>query len=138
MGKLQIPTKIRLEDHKPEDRDSIDKIARSVNPFMDDVYRQMNGQIGFENLNRIIANISVKVGSTGLVLNDPQVRTSELKSKIVGLNVIYAENLTNSSTYPTSSPFVSYLINNGTITIKNITGLPANSEWKLVLEIIGN
>lgn len=138
MSKLQIPSKIRLEDYKQEDRDLAEKIARSVNPFMDDVYRQMNGQLGFENLNRIIAPVSVKIGSSGEVLNEPQVRTSSLKSKVAGWTVIYAENLTNSNTYPTNTPFLSCSIGNGTITIKNITGLPANSEWKLVLEIIGN
>lgn len=138
MSKLQIPSKIRLEDYKQEDRDIAEKIARSVNPFMDDVYRQMNGQIGFDNLNRIIASVSVKIGSSGEVLNEPQVRTSSLKSKVAGWSVIYAENLTNSNTYPTNSPFLSCSIGLGTITIKNITGLPANSEWKLTLEIIGN
>lgn len=138
MGKLKIPTKIRIDEIKKENREDVDKIARSLNPFMDDVYSQLNGNIGFENLNRILASVDVKIGSSGEVLNEPQIKTSSLKSKIAGLNVIYAENLTNSTTYPTNCPFISYSIGSGTIKILNVTGLPANSSWKLVVEIIGN
>lgn len=138
MGKLQIPSKIRPEDYKAEDRDAVDKIAGAVNPFMEDVYRQMNGNIGYENLNRIQATVEVKTGSSGEVLNEPQVRTASLKSKVTGVIVIYAENTTNSTVYPTTNPFISYTIGPQTLTIKNITGLPANSTWKLVVEIIGN
>ncbi len=138
MGKLQIPSKVRLEDHKAEDRDLVDKIARSVNPFMDDVYRQLNGNLGFDNLNRLLATVEVKIGAAGEVLNEPQIRTASLKSKISGLVVIYAENTTNSAIYPTNSPFISFSTGTQTLTIKSITGLPSNSIWKLVVEIIGN
>lgn len=138
MGKLKIPSKISAQDHKADDREVVDKLARVVNPFMDDVYNQMNGNITYENLNRITATLEVKIGSSGEVLNEPQIRTSSLKSKVLGVIVIYAENTTNSSTYPTTAPFVSYSIGTNTITIKNITGLPVSSTWKLVVEIIGN
>lgn len=137
MGKLGIPSIIRLEDYKEEDREMMEKLAGALNPFMEDVYRQLNGNLNTDNLTRQIGNVDVRMNAAGVVVNSPQIKL-RLKARVSGIQVISAQNLTNSTTYPTTAPFISYTISGDLVTIKNITGLQASSEYRLVVEIIGN
>ncbi len=137
MGKIQPPKTLRFEDFKPEEKDLVLKLSSVINSFNDDVYRQINGNIDFDNMNRQIAvGVVIKTNSAGVVVNLPQIKikTNTLPK---GINVINAENQTNSSIYPISHPFISFTIKNGLITILNVTGLQVSSEYKLNLEIIG-
>lgn len=137
MGKLAIPSTIRLEDYKEEDREMMEKLAGALNPFMEDVYRQLNGNLNTDNLTRQIGNVDVRMNAAGVVVNQPQIKL-RLKARVSGIQVISAQNLTNATTYPTTAPFISYTISGDLVTIKNITGLQASSEYRLVVEIIGN
>jgi hypothetical protein len=137
LSKFKIPSVIRLEDYDEKDRAVVEKIAASVNPFMEDVYRQLNGALNTDNMTRQITVIDVKMNASGQVVNRPQIKLN-LKARLVGLNVIAAQNMTNATTYPTGTPFVSYSIVDGLVTIANITGLQASSKYRLTVEIIGN
>lgn len=137
MGKLGIPSTIRLEDYKEEDREMMEKLAGALNPFMEDVYRQLNGNLNTDNLTRQIGNVDVRMSAAGVVVNSPQIKL-RLKARVSGIQVISAQNLTNATTYPTTAPFISYTVSGDLVTIKNITGLQASSEYRLVVEIIGN
>jgi hypothetical protein len=137
MGKIKTPAIIRGEDFPEETRETVDKLAAVLNPFNDDVFRQMNGNLGFDNINRQLVTLDVKIDSSGEVINEPQIKIS-LRTKVAGTNVISAQNLVNTSTYPTSQPFISWSTNGNILTIKNITGLQANSQYRLTVELIGN
>lgn len=137
MARISTPATLRVEDFKDEDREVAEKLANTLNPFMDEVYRQFNGNIGFENLNRQVVTLEVRINATGGVINSPQIRTS-LRSKVIGTNVISAVNIENSSTYPTSHPFINGTVNGNIFTIDNVSGLQNGSRYTLTVEIIGN
>jgi uncharacterized protein YuzE len=135
MGKLQIPKKIRIEDFASDYKELIEKISFVFNPFTDEVYQALNGNIDTSNLNRQIVDVSVQIDGSGKVVGQPQIKTT-VSGKISGIVVINATNLVNPTTYPTNTPFVSYTTSGNILTILNITGLQNNSQYKLVLEII--
>lgn len=137
MPKIQQPKRIRIEDFKEENKDLISKLSDLVVPFMDDVFRVLDGNIDFDNLNRQIVDIEVMIDASGKVVNNPQIKTTFKTQKVRGVNVINAVNLVNSSVYPTSLPMVNFTINGNIMTILNIIGLQANSRYKLTLELIG-
>jgi hypothetical protein len=137
MPKIQQPKRIRIEDFKDDQKDLITKISDLVAPFMDDVFRALDGSIDFDNLNRQIVDIEVMINASGQVVNNPQVKTTFKTQKVRGINVINAVNLVNSSVYPTSLPMVNFTINGSLMTILNIVGLQANSRYRLTLELIG-
>lgn len=143
MGKPALPPRFRVEDFEEQFRDLIDTLAGELNAFNNDVYNQLNGNITFDNLDRqLVPNLVVQMDASGAVINKPQVKLT-LKSKISGISVINAQNNTNVEVYPTSHPFISFTVgtDKGTdkiITIKNITGLQANSKYTLTVEIIGS
>lgn len=136
MSKIEIPSKIRAENFDEKDRDVASKIGAVVNPFADQMYFVLQKGIDFENLNRQVVNITVTINSLGKVVNPPVIKTS-LRSKV---QLVYCGNavcLNNNQQYPTSMPFVSFEINNNSLIIKNITGLQANSQYALTLELVG-
>lgn len=136
MGKMQIPQKLRTEDFSSDEQDLIGKIANVLNQPLEEIYNILNGNIDFTNLSRQLSTVDVVMNSVGKIDNPPQVKIT-LKSRVNGINVISAVNLLNPGAYPTSTPFVSYNINGNILTILNITGLQASSQYRLTLEIIG-
>lgn len=137
MGKIQQPKRIRIEDFKGEEKELVTKISSIVAPFMQDVFQVLDGRLDFENLNRQIIDIEVTMDANNKVINNPQIKTTFKSEKVRGVNVINAVNLANSSVYPTNLPMVNFTINGALMTILNISGLQANSHYKLTLELIG-
>lgn len=135
MSKMQIPKKIRVEDFSGDNKEVIEKIAFMFNPFADEVYRLMDGNLDTSNLNRQIVDVSVKIDNLGALVAQPQIKVTT-NGKIRGLNVISANNSINPTVYPISAPFVSFTTNSNILTILNVSGLQNNSEYKLVLELI--
>ena len=112
-------------------------IISPYNTFTNDVYKQINGNLTFDNLDRQLVTMEVKIDGTGKVLNKPQIKLT-LASKITGIKVINARNSNDTNTYPLSCPFISYDINEKLVTIKNVTGLQPSSQYQLTLEILGS
>lgn len=135
MGKLQIPKKIRKEDFNSDEQGIADKIGEVFNNFADEVYSILNKGVDNDNLNQQRVNLTVQVGPTGQLMTQYQIK-STLNGKIAGINVLNAINLDNSSTYPISSPFVSFSPNGQIITILNVTGLQNGSTYNLLLQLI--
>lgn len=77
---------------------------------------------------------TAKVANIGTPNPQAQIKTA-LKN-IAGINVINAINTTNTGSYPITSPFVSWTLNNNIITLNNITGLQDNTKYTLTLEVI--
>lgn len=134
--KIQVPKKLRAEDFKSDQQDLINKIAYIYNSFVDEVYNVLNKNVDYDNLNRQIVELTVKIDSSGKVINSPQIKTS-LRTKIRGINVLNAVNQDNSTIYPTNAPFLNWTVNEEILTVLNVSGLQSNSQYKLTLELIG-
>ena len=138
MGRIPDIKRLRKEDFDKEDQAIIEKIAYSLNTFMDQVIFLFNKNIDFQNLNQIIIDYTISTDSSGNLINPPNIVTNNLNSKPQGIICISATNLINSTVYPISQPFISFtLINNTTIDVLNITGLQNSSQYSLKLLIIG-
>ena len=137
MSKLQVPKKLRIEDFKSDQQELIGKLGYAINSFMDDTYNCLNNKIDYSNLNRQLVTLTLQVDANSKLINPPSIKTTTSGS-VVGILVLSASNQTNSNTYPTSAPFVSWTISNGIVQLLNITGLQASSKYQLLLEIIGN
>lgn len=124
-----------IEDFDKDDQNLVSKIAFSLNPLMEQLTTAFNKGIDFDNLNQQYSSFTVAVDSLGNTQVPVQIKY-DLKTKLKGVQVISAENLTD-TTYPTGSPFISYQINANLITIMNITGLPANRTFRLSIVLIG-
>lgn len=135
MAKIQIPKKVRSEDFKPEERDLVDKFAFIINDAFDSFYQTFTKGIDYENLNRQVVVLTVTMDKLGKVSQSPTVKITA-NGRIRGVNVLNAVNVNNINIYPTGAPFVSWSVNANLLTILNITGLQASSQYQLTLELI--
>jgi hypothetical protein len=134
--KIQIPKKLRAEDFDSNSQDLINKIAFIYNSFCDEVFQTLNGGVDYNNLNRQISQVTITLDSSGALVNPPSIKLN-LKTKVLGINVISATNQVNSSTYPTAAPFVNWTLNAGILNIAHVSGLQNGSKYTLTLELIG-
>lgn len=133
MAKLDSPKRIIKEDFEEDYQEMIDKLAFIQNTFNEQVYQAFNKSINNDNLSREFVTITVENGGGNLKM------PTQFKiglSKIIGMNTIRAENLTNLAVYPTSIPFLTWTLNGNIITVKNVSGIQDNNKYRLTLEVI--
>jgi hypothetical protein len=136
MGQIQIPKKIKVEDFSSKDQPLVSKLGYIINDFTESIYFLLQKGIDFTNLNRQIVTITVNMDSSAKLVNPPQI-AYDLKNKPQGITCVYAQNTKDSTVFPISAPFVTWQIANNRVTLTNISGLQANSQYILSLELIG-
>jgi hypothetical protein len=100
---------------------------------MDTLYQTLNNGLTFaDNIKSTINTFQVKVDSTGKPTTTVTITKSNT-SNIIGLIVVKAVNLTNSNSYVTNAPFVSYTETTNTLVINNITGLIAGNSYNITV-----
>lgn len=126
--------RINVDEFKPEDRDTVEKLAEIYNYFAEQVTTVINGNIDYDNLKRSLIDVSLTLDSSGI----PTQKTQFMSDiGLLGTKVIKAENLTNSAIYPTSAPFIIFTTNGqGLYTIQKVLGVPSGSKFKLTVELV--
>lgn len=133
MAKLPNFKRIFKTDYDQKDQDLVEKLAVTINNGFELLYNQNNRGIDLSN------NLACTVRSIEVIVNSSGIPTAgtgftiDTSGQIKGTQVLRAVNLTNSSVYPTSAPFISFTQDNKTITINHIAGLPANNKFSITL-----
>jgi hypothetical protein len=130
--------RIIKEDFEKEQQQLIDKIGYSINPFAEEVIRALSGNLNQDNLNEKLKSIDLIVNASGIPTTEIQFKNPILNTKVEGLLVIKAENISNTSAYPTGGIFITYSENANVITVDHITGLPAGVKFRLKLKVVGS
>jgi hypothetical protein len=132
MSLLENVKRIRREDFKDEDQETIDGLAFILNRFMTQVVDTVNGNIDYANIKHELKTFTVEVDANGIPKKTTKIKVTA--SRIAGTVVIKYKNLTNLGTYPTSGPTISFTNNIGFITIDHVTGLQADEQYQLTVE----
>jgi hypothetical protein len=125
--------KLVAEDFKAEDQEMIRSVAGVVNSTFEQIAATLNKGLKIDDLDIDAKEIEVELDQYGI----PTKKTSfsiSLKSSCKGLNVTRADNLTSSSVYPRSTPFITYNLNGNIIQILHIAGLQPNCKYRLRVE----
>lgn len=135
MAKIQGFKRIESGDFKPEVKQVIDKLGYSLNIFNEEVFNAFQKNITFDNLNQNLTSFVVSVDATGVPQDETLLRPGT--QGFNGISCISAENLDNDS-FPTGQPFITFQrLSNGAFRILNVTGLPANTRFRLTVIIYG-
>lgn len=135
--KLNVTKRIVKEDFKPEDQELVGKLGFTLNPFFEQISQVLNKNLTIEeNFNMEVKIIDLKVDAGGLPTTTAAYQ-STLRTKVRGTMVMDARNLTNTTTYPTSGPFINFLQENNLVTIQHVTGLQAGDNYRLTVLSIG-
>lgn len=131
--RLQSARRVTSDNVAPEQREVVDSIGVSVNPFIEDVTEILNGRVGFDNLESKVAKISISTDLNGKLVGNSDILTG-LPRPPIGALVVDIRN-TNNFDLPvdiTSAPFVLYRpISNTTIRVDNILNLKPNQKYTI-------
>lgn len=130
--KLPSPKRLQKQDFPPEYAALIDALGFSLNNGIDSLYEALNKRLSItDNFLSSVKDVDLIVDSTGKVTSGG-VFNLDFQGKVVGLDVIKADNLTNSSIYPTTAPWPSWEVtaSNG-IKLVNVTGLQPSFTYRL-------
>lgn len=120
-----------------EDQDLVEKLSFPINYALDYIDRSYNRGLTLqENFNASVKDVDVIVNSSGTPTPAVAIK-SDLLSPCKAIWVGRAENISSPTTYPTGAPFVSFTDDGGKVSIKNITGLQANTRYRLRLYLFG-
>lgn len=130
--KLTNTRQIRAEDFEDDYSQLTSQLGTILNSFMQEVVELSDGRIDFENKVETIRTFDITVGENGVPTQSFKLNVD--KGNIRGIQVIRAINLTNTTSYPTSSPFITWNPIGGTLVeVKHITGLLPNNKYKLTI-----
>lgn len=133
--RLYNNTKINASDYPEETQQTMDQFGELYNLFVDEVENILNKNIDFENLNQEMLTIDVQVNDKGIPTLGGRINLPT-KPQPKGMQVIRAINLTNTSKYVNSHPFISYVPQGtGIISLLNITGLDAGDKYRITIII---
>lgn len=138
MALLDTPRRLLLDNISEENREDFRKFSEIYNYFIEQVTNTVNGQLDYQNLTKVLVTVDVTVDTNG---NPILGGSFSAPQGMVGHKVLRADNLTNPNTFPTSAPFMTFTASNsgnGIYNIKNVTGLPANNKFRLLVELIPN
>ena len=131
MAKLPNFKRLYEQDYPTEYHELVRTLASSLNYGIEVLYDLLNGKLTFkDNIASTIKELDVQVDANGKPTSSTVIKKSTT-DRIEGLLVIKAENLSNSTVYPTGAVFISYTETDQQIIINNIKGLQANSLYRV-------
>lgn len=134
MGKLTNVKRLIKEDFDQKYYDLIERIAYSLNPLIDQLVESFDKGLTIENLSREISTFRIENDTAGKLKIPVQVKT--ILAGVKGITVINAVNVTNPATDPLATPWITWSLSKGQITIKKVIGIQADNKYDLTVEII--
>lgn len=134
----QIPQKkfLDISEISEENRPDFEKLAIIYNRFNEETVEALTGQLDFNNINQSLRTITVRVDANGTPITGDTFQNTLSAKTVQGIVCIRAQNIASPNEYATTTPLVSYTQASNIVTIRNITGLSANTEYLLTLLVI--
>lgn len=124
--------RIKTNDFPEEDKQFIDSLGGILNPFIDKLIIGFNKNLTVDdNLPFEFKTLDIKVDSNGVPLINQTVKTALTNFK--GYICINVTDLNNTGNLPNACPFLMTKTSADQVKIVKITGLTANTSYRLVL-----
>lgn len=136
---MKLPTFRRIfkTDYSSEFQNLVEKLSVSINYGLEVLYDVLNKKVSLsDNIYCTVKDVELSVDSLG-VPKTTSAFSLDINAKIIGVMCISANNLTNTTIYPSSGVFVNFTQNNTNIIIDHVTGLQADSNYRLKLVAFG-
>lgn len=122
---MKLPNfkRIYKSDYKKDFQDMIETLSVSINYGIEVLYDVLNKKVSLiDNIQCTVRDVIVQVDKNGNP-TEPTSFSLDVNAKVLGVSVIFAQNLTNSTSYPFNHPFISFTQQPTTVLINNISGL---------------
>lgn len=131
---MKLPSfrRVFLGDYTSEEQPLVSKLSVTINQGLENLYDVLNKKVSItDNLYATIKDVIIQVDSSGIPLTTTSFQLDTKGVTIQGCMIIKLENLTNSTGYPTSAPFITYTQVQDGVRIDHITGLQINNQYRL-------
>lgn len=133
MAKLNSYKRIISGDYPTEDQKLVEQLGVPLNSGFSDLFYALSNRLTFDdNFFCTVKSVDVISDSNGAPTTKTSISLTST-SPVRGVIVIAVTNATNPTTYPTSTPFISFTQNGQALYIDNITGLVANNRYNITL-----
>jgi hypothetical protein len=133
-------TRVNQNDYDAKYTDLIVPLGTIINNGFQQLYQclQGNASLGNQQLT-VLKTVTLQVDSTGKPQNPTtfSYASNTNMTTVVGCQVINAVNNSNPNTYPTGAVQISFTTQNNAVVVKNVTGLPPNTQWTLTIVAYG-
>lgn len=136
---MKLPSQKRIfqTDFEPDYRDFVEALSIPLNGNFEPLFQALvKGLSIADNILGTDTTITVELDSSGIPKTPSNFKldfTGRVRNLIIGK----VENLTNSSTYPTGAPFITFSQTDNVVTVKHIAGLAANNKYRINLIALG-
>jgi hypothetical protein len=131
LPKLRSYRRIITSDYEKEQQPLVEKLADPVNDSFGELYFTLNGRVDLaNNVYCTVRQVDIIVDANGIPVN----RTSfglNSTQPVIGCTVLQVINQTNSASYPTGAPFITFTQLDQSILINHITGLQPNQRYTI-------
>lgn len=130
---MKLPNLRRIyeSDYSEDNKELIRTLSVPVNNGMEVLYEALNGRVSLaDNIACTLKQVDIQVNSSGFVQGSSSFSLTSTK-QVIGTQVIEAVSLSKPAVYPTGGIFVTGAQTDKGYTIQHVTGLPANSVFRL-------
>lgn len=136
--KLSNYRRILSSDYDEEYRTLVDNLGTTLNNSFDEVYEALNNGLTFkDNFLATMATVNVTVDSSGKPTSGTTFNLTGAQSTYIGSIVLTAAGTSAGAAPPTGGVMLTGTRSNNTITVTNVTGLPANTQYALTIVALG-
>lgn len=132
---MKIPTFRRLvkSDYAKEFSSLIDTLSFTINNGVEVLYQALNKSLSLkDNIACTVKDVQVELKADG-TLRSAVSFSLDTSNRILGVLVLNAINVNNSTILPDSMPFVSFSQSGKTVTINAVKGLPVSQKFTLTV-----
>lgn len=138
MAKLPSFKRLYKTDFPADSQALVESLSGSLNIGIESLYEALNKKLTFkDNFLGTVKEVILEVDSNGKPKSTTGFNLDGITATIEGLIVVRAENLTNSTTYPTGGIFLTYTQSSNNVIINHSTGLQANNKYKIKVMALG-
>lgn len=129
--KLQSFRRLFKGDFPKEEQGLVERLSASINNGIEILYTALNKNISMiDNFYGTYKELSYIPTSTGTP-ETPAGFQMDINARVLGLQVIRVENITNPNAFPTGGVFITFSQNGTQVDINHVTGLISGNEYKI-------
>lgn len=130
--KLPSYKRVITQDFDKENQELIETLGGTINDSFQVLYSALNKRLNFQdNIASTVRDVDIIVDANGNTIGQPGFPTDVPNTPVTGCICVRAQNLVNSTVYPTGTPFINYIQLDNFIRILNVSNLQPNTRYRL-------
>jgi hypothetical protein len=137
---MKLPSFKRLNksDYEEKDQSLVETLANSLNGGIDSLYGAFSNNVSIkDNFYASVVTVQLTTDANGIPVAPTSFTVDSFLRSFLGLQVINAQNLTNTAGYPTGGIWMAVTKTQTGFSVNKVTGLIPNNLYQLTVVVYG-